>query len=89
MTLYDATQWHELFVASAADAELEALRDLPDHREAAVPLGTDRVEPGRSGPQLGPDDAVLHLATDANRFDAIGAEWDRRRAVIREIAEGL
>ena len=29
------------------------------------------------------------LAATARRLDAIGAEWDRRLAAIKEIAEGL
>ena len=48
---------------------LEALGDLPDRGQTTVPLGADRVEPGGGGPQLRPDDAVLHLAADAHRFD--------------------
>jgi hypothetical protein len=29
------------------------------------------------------------LSTTARRLDAIGAEWDRRLAAIKQIAEGL
>ena len=29
------------------------------------------------------------LSATAHRLDAIGAEWDRRLAAIRDIAEGL
>ena len=95
---------------------LEALRDLPDHGQATVPLGADRVEPVRGGAQLRAEDAVPDLAADPHRFDeadllqhrevrfrivgarlsatarrldAVGAEWDRRLAVIKEIAEDL
>jgi hypothetical protein len=29
------------------------------------------------------------ISATAHRLDAIGAEWDRRLAAIRQIAEGL
>src|SRR6478736_6729258 len=48
---------------------LEALCDLTDGGQAAVPLGADRVEPAGGGAQLRPEHAVAHLAPDAHRLD--------------------
>ena len=47
------------------------------------------VEPVRVGREVQYRVIGSQLRATASRLDAIGAEWDRRLAVIREIAEGL
>ena len=47
------------------------------------------VEPVRVGREVRYRVLGSQLRATAGRLDAIGAEWDRRLAAIREIAEGL
>ncbi|WP_295127619.1 helix-turn-helix transcriptional regulator [uncultured Leifsonia sp.] len=65
---------------------------LPISRQAiAKHLGVLRevglVEPVRSGREVQYRVLGAQLRTAAGRLDAIGAAWDRRLAVIRDIAE--
>ena len=47
------------------------------------------VEPVRVGREVQYRVLGSQLSDIAHRLDAIGAEWDRRLAAIKEIAEGL
>ena len=93
--LGDDTRWSVLAALGEGDASASALASrLPVSRQAiakhlAVLEEVGLVEPAGGGAQLRPEHAEAHLASDAHRLDAIGAEWDRRLAAIREIAEGL
>ncbi|HEX5859459.1 MAG TPA: helix-turn-helix domain-containing protein [Microbacterium sp.] len=67
---------------------------LPVSRQAiakhlAVLQDAGLVEPVRVGREVRFRVIGAELSATAQRLDAIGAEWDRRLAVIRDIAEGL
>jgi DNA-binding transcriptional ArsR family regulator len=47
------------------------------------------VEPVRVGREVRYRVVGAELAATARRLDGIGAEWDRRLAAIKQIAEGL
>ena len=47
------------------------------------------VEPVRVGREVRYRVIGSQLSATARRLEAIGAEWDRRLAAIKEIAEGL
>lgn len=91
--LGDESRWRVLAALGEGDASASALAArLPISRQAiAKHLGVLReaglVEPVRSGREVQYRVLGAHLRETANRLDAIGAEWDRRLAVIREIAE--
>jgi DNA-binding transcriptional ArsR family regulator len=91
--LGDESRWRVLEALGEGDASASALAGrLPISRQAiAKHLGVLRevglVEPVRSGREVQYRVLGAHLRTTASRLDAIGAAWDRRLAVIREIAE--
>ena len=77
------------------DASASALAGrLPVTRQAiakhlAVLQEAGLVEPVRVGREVQYRVIGSQLSATAQRLDAIGAEWDRRLAVIKQIAEGL
>ena len=67
---------------------------LPVTRQAiakhlAVLQEVGLVEPVRVGREVRYRVIGSQLSDTAHRLDAIGAEWDRRLAAIKELAEGL
>jgi DNA-binding transcriptional ArsR family regulator len=93
--LGDETRWTILEALGEGDASASALAGrLPVSRQAiakhlAVLEGVGLVEPVRAGREVRYRVLGAQLAATARRLDAIGAEWDRRLAAIKEIAEGL
>ena len=93
--LGDETRWSILVALGERDASASALAGrLPVSRQAiakhlAVLHEVGLVEPIRVGRELQYRVIGSQLSATAKRLDAIGAEWDRRLAVIKEIAEGL
>jgi DNA-binding transcriptional ArsR family regulator len=93
--LGDETRWSVLLALGEGDASASALAmRLPVTRQAiakhlAVLQEVGLVEPVRVGREVRYRVLGSQLRATASRLDAIGAEWDRRLAVIREIAEGL
>ena len=93
--LGDETRWNILAALGEGDASASALAGrFPISRQAiakhlAVLQGAGLVEPVRAGREL--RDRVLgaQLSETARRLDRIGAEWDRRLAAIKRIAEEL
>ena len=93
--LGDETRWSILAALGEGDASASALAGrLPVSRQAiakhlAVLHEVGLVEPIRVGRELQYRVIGSQLSATAKRLDAIGAEWDRRLTVIKEIAEGL
>ena len=93
--LGDPTRWSILAALGEGDASASALAGrLPVTRQAiakhlAVLEEVGLVEPVRVGREIRYRVLGSKLSATANRLDAIGAEWDRRLAVIKEIAEDL
>ncbi|MGC5172847.1 ArsR/SmtB family transcription factor [Micromonospora sp. DT81.3] len=93
--LGDETRWSILAALGEGDASASALAGrLPVSRQAiakhlAVLQEAGLVEPVRVGREVQYRVLGSQLSATARRLDAIGAEWDRRLSVIREIAEGL
>ena len=93
--LGDDTRWRILAALGEGDASASALAGrLPVSRQAiakhlAVLHEVGLVEPIRVGRELQYRVIGSQLSATAQRLDAIGAEWDRRLAVIKQIAEGL
>ena len=93
--LGDETRWSILAALGEGDASASALAGrLPVSRQAiakhlAVLQEVGIVEPVRIGREVQYRVIGAELSATAHRLDAIGAEWDRRVAVIRDIAEGL
>lgn len=93
--LADETRWSILQALGEGDASASALAGrLPVTRQAiakhlAVLQDVGLVEPVRAGREIRYRVLGAPLASTARRLDAIGAEWDRRLAAIKEIAEGL
>jgi DNA-binding transcriptional ArsR family regulator len=93
--LGDDTRWSVLAALGEGDASASALAArLPVSRQAiakhlAVLEEVGLVEPVRVGREVRYRVLGSQLRATAVRLDAIGAEWDRRLAAIREIAEGL
>ena len=93
--LGDDTGWSILAALGEGDASASALAGrLPVTRQAiAKHLGllqeVGLVEPVRVGREVQYRVIGSRLTATAHRLDAIGAEWDRRLAAIKEIAEGL
>ena len=93
--LGDETRWSVLTALGEGDASASALAArLPVSRQAiakhlAVLQEVGLVEPVRVGREVRYRVLGSQLSATANRLDAIGAEWDRRLAVIKEIAEDL
>ena len=92
--LGDETRWSILSALGEGDASASTLAGrLPVSRQAiakhlAVLEEVGVVESIRVGREVQYRVIGSQLSTTARRLDAIGAEWDRRLAVIREIAEG-
>jgi len=93
--LGDETRWSILATLGEGDASASALAGrLPVSRQAiAKHLGVLQevglVEPIRVGREVRFRVIGAQLSATAHRLDTIGAEWDRRLAAIRQIAEGL
>jgi DNA-binding transcriptional ArsR family regulator len=93
--LADETRWSILTTLAEGEASASALAGrLPISRQAiakhlAVLEEVGLVERVRVGRELRYRVIGSQLSTTARELDAIGAEWDRRLAVIKEIAEGL
>jgi DNA-binding transcriptional ArsR family regulator len=93
--LGDETRWSILTALGEGDASASALAArLPVSRQAiAKHLGVLQevglVEPVPAGREVRYRVLGAELSATASRLDAIGAEWDRRLAAIRAIAESL
>ncbi|WP_173923084.1 helix-turn-helix transcriptional regulator [Agromyces sp. Marseille-P2726] len=93
--LGDDTRWSILAALGEGDASASALAGrLPVTRQAiakhlAVLQEVGLVEPIRVGREVRYRVIGSQLAQTARRLEAIGAEWDRRLAAIRQIAEEL
>ena len=93
--LGDETRWSVLTALGEGDASASALAArLPVSRQAiakhlAVLQEVGLVEPVRVGREVQFRVIGSQLRATATRLDAIGAEWDRRLAAIRNIAESL
>jgi DNA-binding transcriptional ArsR family regulator len=93
--LGDETRWSILTALGEGDASASALAvRLPVTRQAiarhlSVLEEVGLVEPVRVGREVRYRVVGAELAATARRLDGIGAEWDRRLAAIKQIAEGL
>lgn len=93
--LGDETRWAILAALGEGDASASALAGrLPVTRQAiarhlAVLQQVGLVESVRVGRELRYRVIGTQLSDTARRLDRIGAEWDRRLAVIKQIAEEL
>ena len=93
--LGDETRWSILEALGEGDASASALAGrLPVSRQAiakhlAVLEEVGLVEPFRVGREVRYRVIGAQLSATAQRLDAIGAEWDRRLAAIKRIAESL
>jgi DNA-binding transcriptional ArsR family regulator len=93
--LGDETRWSILAALGEGDASASALAGrLPVSRQAiakhlSVLQDVGLVEPVRVGREVRYRVIGSRLTATARRLDDIGAEWDRRLAAIKEIAEGL
>jgi DNA-binding transcriptional ArsR family regulator len=93
--LGDETRWSILVALGESDASASALAGrLPVTRQAiakhlAVLQDAGLVESVRVGRELRYRVLGAQLSETAQRLDRIGAEWDRRLAAIKRIAEEL
>lgn len=93
--LGDETRWSILAALGEGDASASALAGrLPVTRQAiakhlAVLQDVGLVESARVGRELRYRVIGSQLADTARSLDRIGAQWDRRLAAIKEIAESL
>ena len=93
--LGDETRWSILAALGEGDASASALAGrLPVTRQAiakhlTVLQQAGLVEPIPAGREVRYRVLGASLSATAQRLDAIGAEWDRRLAAIKEIAEEL
>lgn len=93
--LGDETRWSILEALGEGDASASALAGrLPVTRQAiakhlAVLEEVRLVESFRVGREVRYRVLGAQLSATARRLDAIGAEWDRRLAAIKRIAESL
>ena len=93
--LGDETRWSILAALGGQDASASALAGrLPVSRQAiakhlAVLEEVGLVEPVRVGREIQYRVMGAELSATAHRLDALGAEWDRRLAAIKAIAEGI
>jgi DNA-binding transcriptional ArsR family regulator len=93
--LGDETRWSILVALGEGDASASALAGrLPVTRQAiakhlAVLQEAGLVESVRVGRELRYRVLGAQLSETAQRLDRIGAEWDRRLAAIKRIAEEL
>ena len=91
--LGDETRWSILEALGEGDASASALAGrLPVTRQAiakhlAVLQEVGLVEPLRVGREVRYRVIGAQLSATAQRLDAIGAEWDRRLAAIKRIAD--
>lgn len=93
--LADETRWSILTALGEGDASASALAGrLPVSRQAiakhlAVLQEVGLVEPVPVGREVRYRVIGTELAATAAKLDAIGRQWDRRLAAIKQIAEGL
>ena len=93
--LGDETRWSILVALGEGDASASALAGrLPVSRQAiakhlAVLEEVGVVTSSRVGRELQYRVLGAQLGAVAKRLDLLGAEWDRRLAAIKRIAEGL
>lgn len=93
--LGDEMRWQILTALGEGEASASTLAErLPVTRQAiakhlSVLAEVGVVEPIRVGREVRYRVIGSQLSATARRLDAIGAEWDRRLATIKEIAEGL
>lgn len=93
--LGDATRWSILATLGEGEASASALAErLPVSRQAiakhlAVLHEVGLVEPVRAGREVRYRALGAQLARTADALAQVGAQWDRRLATIKEIAEGL
>jgi len=93
--LGDETRWSILVALGEGDASASALAGrLPVTRQAiakhlAVLQDAGLVDSVRVGRELRYRVLGAQLSETAQRLDRIGAEWDRRLAAIKQIAEAL
>ena len=93
--LADETRWSILTALGEGDASASALAGrLPVSRQAiakhlAILQEVALVEPVPVGREVRFRVVGTELSATAAKLDAIGREWDRRLAAIKEIAEGL
>ncbi len=93
--LGDETRWSILQALGEGEASASALAArLPVTRQAiarhlAVLHEVGLVEPVRAGREVKYRVLGSQLSATARRLDALGAEWDRRLAAIKDIAEQL
>ena len=93
--LADETRWSILSALGEGDASASALAGrLPVSRQAiakhlAVLQEVGLVEPVRVGREVRFRVVGAELSATAAKLDAIGRDWDRRLAAIKQIAEGL
>ncbi|WP_120337407.1 ArsR/SmtB family transcription factor [Cryobacterium soli] len=93
--LGDGMRWSILAALGGADASASALAEiLPVSRQAiakhlAVLQDVGLVEPVRVGREVQYRVLGSQLTEIARQLDLIGAQWDRRLATIKQIAEEL
>ncbi len=93
--LGDETRWSILVALGEGDASASALAGrLPVTRQAiakhlAVLEEVGLVESSRVGRELRYRVLGSQLSETARSLDRLGAEWDRRLATIKQIAESL
>jgi DNA-binding transcriptional ArsR family regulator len=93
--LGDETRWSVLAALGEGDASASALAErMPVSRQAiakhlAVLQEVGLVEPVRVGREVRYRVLGAPLRETATRLDALVAEWDRRLAAIKAIAEEL
>lgn len=93
--LGDETRWSILAALGEGDASASALaRRLPVTRQSiakhlAVLREVGLVETVQAGREVRYRVVGAELAAVARRLDAIGAEWERRLADVKRIAESL
>jgi DNA-binding transcriptional ArsR family regulator len=93
--LGDETRWSVLAALGESELSASALATrLPVSRQAiakhlAVLQEVGLVEPFRAGREVRYRALGSQLRATATKLDAIGAQWDRRLAAIRAIAENL
>ena len=93
--LGDDTRWSILQALGETDASASALAGrLPVSRQAiakhlAVLQEVGLVESVRVGREVRYRVVGAQLAATARRLEAVGAEWDRRLAAIKYIADSL
>ncbi|WP_029089183.1 ArsR/SmtB family transcription factor [Brevibacterium album] len=93
--LGEETRWSILTTLGEGDASASALaRSLPVSRQAiakhlAVLHEVGLVETVEAGREVRFRVVGARLSATARRLEAIGAEWDRRLAAIKQIAESI